>query len=836
MIFKKVYEDVVLRFWKLILFFIISIVILLSFQIKNLAIDASSETLILENDKDLAFTRLVNKRYYSPDFLVIAYAPQRELFDPKTLKKIKDISEELLKLERVSSVNSVLNAPLLQSPPRPIAEMMNFIPTLEDPKVDLDLVRQEFLNSPIYKENLVSLDFKTTAILVNLKDDDVGTSLRDKRSDLRKLISQNAISNEELIELNEIERLYKIHRDKMRLINEKNIQDVRSIIKTYQGEETLFLGGLTMISNDVVNFVKNDLKIFGVSILIFIILALLTIFRQFRWVLLPIITCMISVITTSGILGLFGWEITVISSNYISLQLIFTMAIVVHLIVRYRELSLIYPNESQKFLLIETTHMMIKPCLFIALTTIVGFSSLVFSGLLPVINFGWMMSVAIMISLFMSFLLFPIMLISFNRLEPNLYFESLLPLPSFFAFITEYIGKKILWISLIFFAVGLIGICQLKVENSFIDYFKNSSEIYKGMKLIDSKLGGTTPLDIIIDFEDSAPNEIDDNFKNESSEKDDFTEDEFDFLEDESGLENHKYWFTSERMELLGNVHDHIASYEEVGNVTSFATMLKVGKIINGGNPLDIIQLEIFYKGLPTEYKKLIIDPFISIDDNQARISARIKDSMPNLRRAIFLDRLKKNIPLSTGIQAKQVKYANVLILYNNMLQSLFKSQILTIGTVLLLLLLMFLILFRSIVISIIALFPNILSISLVLGFMGWVSIPLDMMTITIAAISMGIAVDNTIHYIYRFRSEVFKDFNYVKAMQRTHKSIGYAMYYTSITIIVGFSILIFSNFIPSIYFGLLTGLAMFFALLASLTLLPQLLIVFKPYGIVRKN
>ena len=501
--------------------------------------------------------------------------------------------------------------------------MMNFIPTLEDPKVDLDLVRQEFLNSPIYKENLVSLDFKTTAILVNLKDDDVGISLRDKRSDLRKLISQNAISNEELIELNKIERLYKIHRDKMRLINEKNIQDVRSIIKTYQGEETLFLGGLTMISNDVVNFVKNDLKIFGVSILIFIILALLTIFRQFRWVLLPIITCIISVITTSGILGLFGWEITVISSNYISLQLIFTMAIVVHLIVRYRELSLIYPNESQKFLLIETTYMMIKPCLFTALTTIAGFSSLVFSGLLPVINFGWMMSVAIMISLFMSFLLFPIMLISFNRLEPNLYFESLLPLPSFFAFITEYIGKKILWISLIFFAVGLIGICQLKVENSFIDYFKNSSEIYKGMKLIDSKLGGTTPLDIIIDFEDSAPNEIDDNFKNESSEKDDFTEDEFDFLEDESGLENHKYWFTSERMELLENVHDHIASYEEVGNVTSFATMLKVGKTINDGNPLDIIQLEIFYKGLPTEYKKLIIDPFISIDDNQARIISK---------------------------------------------------------------------------------------------------------------------------------------------------------------------------------------------------------------------
>ena len=142
----------------------------------------------------------------------------------------------------------------------------------------------------------------------------------------------------------------------------------------------------------------------------------------------------------------------------------------------------------------------------------------------------------------------------------------------------------------------------------------------------------------------------------------------------------------------------------------------------------------------------------------------------------------------------------------------------------------MFLFLFKSFKTSLIALFPNIISISLVLGFMGWFKIPLDMMTITIAAISMGIAVDNTIHYIYRFRNELIKDNNYSLSMHRTHMSIGFAMYYTSVTIIVGFCILIFSNFIPSIYFGILTSIAMLMALLSSLILLPQLLILFKPF------
>ena len=826
MIFRNIFENIILKFWKLILFLILVLVIISSYQIKNLTIDASSETLILEDDKDLAFTRLINKRYYSPDFLVIAYTPKAGLFDAKTISNIREISNELIKLDRVYSVNSILNVPLLLSPPKAMSELIESVPTLEKSNnINLDLARKEFTTSPLYKDNLVSSDFKSTSILVNLKDDSHGIFLREKRSEL-KLLLQNLKDASLSLELKNIEAEYKVHRDKMRNINEQTIKDIRSILSPFQKEESLFLGGLAMISSDVVNFVEKDLKIFGISILFFIIFALIIIFRQLRWVILPILTCVISVLATAGLLGFFGWEITVISSNFISLQLIFTLAIVVHLIVRYRELTRVYPQKPQKFLLIETTHMMIKPCLFTALTTIAGFSSLVFSGILPVINFGWMMSVGLMISLLMAFLLFPILLINFKRLEPNLTFENLLPLPAFFSNLTEKVGKKIILIALIIFILGLGGIYKLEVENSFIDYFKDNSEIYKGMKLIDTQLGGTTSLDVIIDFDENNDEE-----SLEFEEDEMFIDDEFSFLDEETDEKNYKYWFTSERMNIIESVHDFLLEKEEIGNVTSFATILKVGKKINNNRDLDIIQLALLYEELPEEYKKLIINPYISIEYNQARIVARIKDSLPDLRRANLLKDLKKNIPAQIGIESDRVRFGSVLVLYNNMLQSLFKSQILTLGTVITLLLIMFLILFRSLLISIIALFPNVLSISFVLGFMGWLSIPLDMMTITIAAISMGIAVDNTIHYIYRFKTEITKDYDYVESMKRSHKSIGYAMYYTSLTIIVGFSILIFSNFIPSIYFGLLTGLAMLMALLASLTLLPQLIMYFKPFG-----
>ena len=828
--FKNLYSKYIFNNSKLLLLFITAIVIIFAFQIRNIVIDASTDTLILEGDKDLAYTQLINKRYYSPDFLILAYTPKADLFSKNTLNNIKLISENLIKLDEVSSVISILNVPLLQSPPKPIVELLEDVPTMQSENIDLELVKEEFLSSPIYRNNLVSSDFKTTALIINMKEDIQLNSLVNERKELKEKLKNNLLVESEKDRLNIVNVQYNYLRKISIKKNELTINEIRKIISFYNEEEKIFLGGLSMISNDVINFVKSDLKVFGVSIFIFLIIALSIIFRQVRWILIPMITCLCSVIITAGLLSFCGWKITVISSNFISLQLIFTMAIIVHLTVKYRELYVKNPDYSQQKLLIEAVSTMIKPCFFTVLTTIAGFSSLVFSGLLPVINFGWMMSIGITISLILSFLLFPLLQVNLNKVKPNYTFEQIFPLPLLFSKLSKVIGKKIIWISGIILLLSILGISYLEVENSFIDYFKKNTEIYKGMKVIDEQLGGTTLLDITLDLDiDNLEGE----FSNNEFSDGEFSDDEFDFLnEEEIHVDKSKLFFTKYKMNIINRVHDYLDDIDEIGKVTSFATLLKVGKVLNNGNDLDIIQLALIYSELSEEYKNIIVSPYISIENDQAIIVTRVIDSLPDLRRNDLIEKLIKEIPDVAGLPSEKVHLSNVLILYNNMLQSLFKSQILTLGTVVVLLFFMFLILFRSFMISLIALFPNIISITFVLGFMGWFNIRLDLMTITIAAISMGIAVDNTIHYIYRFKTELFKDNNYLESMQRTHESIGFAMYYTSVTIIVGFSILVFSSFIPSIYFGLLTSMAMIIALISSLILLPQLLIMFKPFKV----
>ena len=804
----------------------------LGYQARYLEIDASAETLLLEDDKDLAFTRKVNERYGSSDFLVLTYSPKGDLLADNTLNSLRKLSAELLALDRVESVDSILNVPLLESPPKPVSELIKNVPTLESPGIDKALAKKEFLNSPIYRDNLVSPDFKTTALLINLHDDPLYRELLQQRNSLRKKEKEQSLSSVEQLELEKVLRDFKNHRDKMRLIEHKNISKVRAIADNYRGDAKIFLGGASMVADDLITFIRSDLQVFGSAVFVFLMLTLWVIFRQLRWILLPLITCSFSVVTTSGFLGLFGWEVTVISSNFISIQLIITMAITIHLIVRYRELARLNPEMDQRQLILDSTIFMARPCTFAVLTTVVGFASLVLSGILPVMNFGWMMSAGIGVSLFLTFLIFPVLLMQMPKAMPNTSFESRFALTKIFADITERHGKSILFISVAAFIISIAGAARLNVENSFIDYFKESTEIYQGMKLIDQQLGGTTPLDLIVNLEQSE-DEFQQTEQDSNAEVEVEDEEEFDAFEEEfeESAGEAQYWFTAEKMARIEKIHDYLNGLEQTGKVLSLGTMLKIGKTLNSGKPLDNFMLALLYNELPERFRKIIMDPYVSVENNEARFYVRIRDSEPNLRRNELLKQIQFDLKDKLDIPEGKWQLANLLVLYNNMLQSLFKSQILTLGVVIVAFLIMFIFLFRSITIALIAIFPNVLSIGVVLGFMGWMGIPLDMMTITIAAISVGIAVDNTIHYIHRFKHEFTKDRNYLAAMHRSHESIGYAMYYTSITIIIGFSILVLSKFIPSIYFGLLTGLAMLIALVAALTLLPQLLIVLKPLG-----
>ena len=824
---RRIYDSVILEHPAIVILCLLAVVSFLGYEVKDFKLDASTETLIIETDEDLRYSRLISARYGGYDYLLLTYTPRADLFSDASLSKLTRLRDELSQLDTVLSVTSILDAPLLESPPVPVKELVHHIQTLESPTVDRELARIEFKDSPLYRNLLVSPDLKTTGLQVKFKADERYQELLARRDALQEKQATSTLTTEEIAEYKNVKEQIQIYREKRRNLRHQDIAAIRAIIDKYRSDAQLFLGGVSIITDDMISFIKNDLQTFGFGVAFFLIVTLGIIFRRKRWVFLPMLCCVFSAVSMMGLLGLFGWKVTVISSNFISLQLIITMAVTIHLIVRYRELLRKHPEKDQRQLILEAVLLMLTPCLYAALTTIAGFGSLLLCDILPVRSFGWMMSAGIVVSLVVTFLFFPAALMLMKKTPPHVRKEKRFSLTAILARFTEAHGNVIPLVSAALFIVSAIGISRLVVENSFINYFKETTEIHQGMKVIDEKLGGTTPMDIIIDVLEPKTNEPQAETAAPAASDDEFKEfNEFDKKEDDE-----KYWFTAEKMALVTRIHDYLESLPETGKVMSLGTMLKVAEKLNAGKPLDNFQLALVYSELPEKFKNIILKPYVSPKYNQLRYSIRIKDSEKSLRRNALITKIRDDLVNKLGLAKKQIHLTGLLVLYNNMLQSLFKSQILTLGVAVLLLFGMFLILFRSLKVALIALAPNMLAISVVLGFIGWANIPLDMMTITIAAISIGMAVDNTIHYIYRFRYEFKSAGRYAEIVHRCHSSIGRALYYTSLTIIIGFSILALSNFIPSIYFGLLTGLALSIALIAALTLLPQLIIIFKPFG-----
>jgi len=832
------FDRIILEYPKLVIICFLVATSFLGYKAKDFKLDASAETLMLENDKDLRYSRLINSRYGQNDFLFMTYTPKDDLFSDRSLAKLTRLRDELRQLKFIASVATILDVPLLESPPVPIKELSANLQTLESPTVDKELAIIELGESPIYKNLLVSPDLKTAALQINFPIDKTFEALINRRDLLRDKQADASLTEIEIAELKKVTKRLQKHRDMMRESRHLDIATIRGIMDNYRQDAELFLGGVSMIADDMISFIKNDLKVFGLGVFFFLLVTLSIIFKKLRWVFLPMFCCAFSAISMIGFLGMFGWEVTVISSNFISLQLIITMAITIHLIVRYRELLHENPETEHRKLILDTASLMLKPCLYTGLTTIAGFASLLFCNILPVITFGWMMIAGIIVSFAVTFLLFLSGVMLLKKGTPPVRLSLKFSFTSILARFTEANGPMIMVISCLAFIISAIGISKLVVENSFIDYFKNTTEIYQGMKVVDQNLGGTTPLDVIVEIEkpetslppstspDTSPDTSKENTEN-PDESDEFAEfDEFD-----KAIDDDKYWFTSAKMDQVKKIHDYLDGLPETGKVLSLGTLMKIAEKLNSGKPLDNFKLALLYSELPSEFKNIVLKPYVSVEHDQVRFSIRIIDSEKSLKRNELLKRIHNDLIGKLGLKEKNVHLTGIMVLYNNMLQSLFNSQILTLGITVMALMGMFLILFRSLKISFIAIFPNLLSIGVVLGVMGWLNIPLDMMTITIAAISVGIAVDNTIHYIHRFKQEIKVDGNYIKTVHRCHGSIGYAMYYTSITIIIGFSILVLSNFIPSIYFGLLTGLAMLIALIAALTLLPQLIVFFKPFG-----
>lgn len=884
---RRAYFYCILQQSLLSLMAVVGIAIVLATHLPDLKIDASSDSLTLEYDKDLDYFREISKRYQSGDFLVLTYKPKDDLFSPDSLAHFKSLRDELKKVEGVVGANSILDVPLLYSPPVGLTDIAAGVKTLVDSDVDYTLAKKEFLESPIYKDMLLGPDGKTTAILLNLATDNQFIELVRERDLLRLKRDTEGLSVDEQQQLATVSETFTRYSTEKNQINAQRVAVVRNIVNDYRNSAEIFLGGVTMITADMVEFIRSDIIVFGLGIIIFIILSLSIIFRQWQFVVLPLSTCLLTLVIMLGFLAAIDWRLTVISSNFVALLLIVCLAITIHLIVRYREISNQMSSLECEENLRKTMSAMFQPCAYTVLTTIVAFVSLVVSGIRPVIDFGWMMTIGLCIAFVLSFIIIPAGLMLLPKTKPS-YGEDTSGLFTLrFSRFTEKHGSIIIVGGIVAAIISAVGLSRLEVENRFIDYFHSSTEIHQGMLVIDQQLGGTVTLDIIIDRKAEDNNEVDvvnvdgndiDTIKIDSSNVDsenEFSSDEFgsdafavdpfsqqpppsdtiseqdefggdafsidegDIFDDvvtsvkdkvESTVKGSNYWFTRGGLDQIEAVHDYLESLPEVGKVQSLATVYKVARDLNG-RTLNDFELALVRNVLPKDIEDFLVKPYLASDREQTRITLRIKETDESLRRNELLKNIKSHLVNELDFDDEQVNLTGVLVLYNNMLQSLYRSQIVTIGAVFFGILVMFMVLFRTLSLSLIALIPNMLAALVVLGGMGLAGIPLDMMTITIAAIAVGIGVDNAIHYIYRFRSEFLVEKNYIKSMHNAHASIGRAMYYTSATIIIGFSILALSQFIPSIYFGLLTGLAMFAAIVSSLTLLPKLILIFKPFG-----
>ncbi|UCH80065.1 MAG: MMPL family transporter [Nitrospiraceae bacterium] len=819
---SSLYEKIVLHRPILTLPAVVLIVAFFSIFVQDFKLDASGDSLVLENDEDLRYYRSIQARYRSDDYVIITYTPNNDLFSKESLSDLKRLRNSLSQIKRVESVASILDVPLINSPPITLAGVSDEARRLEDPDTDISLAKKELLTSPLYKNMIVSPDGNTTALQVIFRRDETFYSLLERRDGLREKELITKLTQEEEDELIEVSNEFKDYSADLMDRESRDIVRIRAIMNTYRDNAKLYLGGVPMITSDMIDFIRHDLSVFGFGVLCFLIVMLEIFFHKARWVVISMLCCLATVLIMFGLLGLFQWRVTVVSSNFTSLLLIITLSLTVHLIVRYHELYTENKGADQQYLISETMKSKVVPSIYTALTTIVAFGSLLVSGIRPVIDFGWMMSIGICVAFIISFVIFPS---SLMLLKPKLalpHHDVIGSLTRRISNLVEKHGRSILVLYTVIAIMSVTGISRLTIENRFIDNFKKSTEIYQGMEMIDRELGGTTPLDIIVD----APAD----FISSEDEEDVIYEGEFDDEYDaEAGFSGTSYWYNEFRIDMLNAIHDYLDNLPETGKVLSIATTLNVMKQLNEDQPLDNITLSIIHKKLPAEIKKRLFDPYISEDGNQVRFTTRVFESDISLRRNALLKKIRLDLVNNIGLPVGQLHITGMVVLYNNMLQSLYRSQILTIGVVFLAIMMMFILLFRSLKLAAIAIIPNLISAGMVLGFMGWMAIPLDIMTITIAAITIGIAVDDTIHYMHRFLVEIPKDNNYIATMKRCHASIGRAMYYTSITVIVGFSILALSSFMPTIYFGFLTGLAMTVALIANLTLLPVLLITFKP-------
>ncbi len=794
------------------LFLLFFLAFLVGTGISNFKLDASSDTLLLENDPDLKLFRENSEKYGSNDFLIVTFTPNDELLSESSVLLIKKIVNEIASFNRVENVLSLLDVPLLENNPNiSLSDVAENVETLNSESPNLELAKRVFSSNDVYQNLLISEDLNTTAFQVTLKRNINYENLINQRYAIYDLATPD--KEQRLISINE---LIEQEKNMVSIEDEKLVSSMRNLLESYQNFGEFFLGGGAMITVDTIRFISQDLTVFGISVLLIFTFVLSFIFRNLIWVFMPLFTALVTSAICMGLVGWFGWKVTVVSANFISILMIISISLMVHLIVRYQELGILDKESDQKNIINTTLSQMFLPCLYTALTTVAAFASLVVSDIKPIIDFGLIMVLGIFITFIFAFILFGSFMPLIKRESLNLGIDKSKGITLYIHGFVEKNPTSIIFLSCVIFVISIFGISKLTVENKFIDYFKPTTEIYKGLSLIDQKLGGTATLDVIIDAPELLKEDLSDGFDDEFD--DDFGE----FLNDE--VDEQGYWFNSDNLAYLETIHDYLENRPEIGKVLSVSSGIKLAEIANNGDRLTDLELALLRKLLPEDIESQLLSAYITNGDNQVRLSARVIESYEGLNRKDLINSVKNDLETKFNISSDKYKLTGISVIYNNLLQSLFGSLIGSIGIIFTSIFIMFLFLFKSIKLACIGMLPNFLAAGAVIGTIGLTGIPLDVMTVTVAAVSIGMGVDNTIHYIFRFKKEFLKSKDYVLSTKKTHSTIGRALFYTSITIILGFLVLATSNFSPTIFFGIFTSLSMIMAIVGSLFLLPVLL------------
>ena len=732
-----------------VLVFLVAISVIFFSWVDKFRFDASSETLVLEDDMSYELYEKINDKFSSSEFLVVALIDQN-IFSTNNLNNLRNLESKLEQVVNVSNVISILDAPLFEQPKLSLVKSATNDKYLLLDDLNLNSAKQELIESPLFNQLIINNLGTAVAMQINLND------------------AENY---------------------------EVTVNDIRNILQEDTNFES-YLAGPAMIVSDTITYIKNDVMTFGLITFLMFFILLNIFFRDFWSAFVIMSNASLVIYITICLLGFFDWPISIVSSNFLTLLFISSVAVSVHMVVKIKE------GKTKKLSNAESLAKIFIPCFYTALTTMVGFLSLLLSNIQPVIDFGKMMAVGVVINLLISFIFIPA-LIGLRGLSGLSEFSISKIYYKYF-----YSNSKILFrkfgVPLIFLLVPIFIYLSsgLKVENKFIDYFDKSTEIHKGMKFIDEELGGTTPIDIVF----TLP-------------KEEIFIDEDDLFFSE-GSETSQYWWRQKNMRLLKNIQSDLNQIPELGKDLSIVNGVLLAEKLNDFIEMGDLELAFVKNSLLTNDKaKDVLSSYISPDDRSARMTFRIIDSYENINRNDLLIRIDDY--LANKLKGTNVEYqlSGLGVLYNNLLQSLFGSQIASLAFVFGAIFLMLLILFRSLLTSLIVIFIPLVAVGFVLSFMSILSIPLDIMTITIASISVGMSVDYAIHIAWRFLEE--QKISQSNAEINTIYSSGQAVLITAITVIVGFLVFIFSNFNPTVLFGLLSAVAIFVSAALALRLIP---------------